>query len=296
MTGGRNIHSRFTGTTRTAVGGFTLVEIMASIVIIVILAVITLSIGSALLERTERRRTEDVLQVLDAAVVEYESTLGRRMTFGHSGQPLGNGSPADFDAWKGSSYDIEHINGVVGFPDPLSSTYPTGTVPESGIGGYRRALGGEDPYALWRVFTRKLSAVSQCRSILSNADDDLIEVRGTLGASDVVETLFRDAWGSPILIVFPGRDVYPDRDGSGLPGEPGQQTLRDEDGTIRTRAEIILGPGRNKRVYFVSAGPDRRFGDLDYQVQVGEQWDPDRTEVNMRRTDDNIFSYEVRTW
>jgi prepilin-type N-terminal cleavage/methylation domain-containing protein len=276
--------------------GFTLVEIMAAIVIITILAVITLSIGSALLEKTERRRTLDVLQVLDAAVVEYQTTIGRRMTYGHSGEPLGNVLLGDFDAWQGSSYDIEHLNGVLGFADPLSGNYPTGTVPESGTGSYRRALGGEAPYRLWEEFTRKLSGVSQCRSILSNADDDLIEVLGTDNFSDVVQTLFRDAWGSPILIVFPGRDVYVDRDGSGLPGEPGQQTLRDEDGTIRTRAEIILGPGRNKRVYFVSAGPDRRFGDLDYQLQVGELWEPDREDVNMRRTDDNIFSYEVRTW
>lgn len=282
--------------TCTRRGGFTLVEIMAAIVIITILAVITLSIGSALLERTERRRTEDMLQILDAAVVEYENTIGRRMTFGHPNYPLGGSDSGSFDAYQGSSYDIEHLNGVLGFPDPLSANYPDGEVPESGNGGYRRALGGEDPYALWRVFTRKLSAVSQCRSILSNADDDLIEVRGTLGASDVVETVFRDAWGSPILIIFPGRDVYADRDGSGLPGDPGQQTLRDEDGTIRTRAEIILGPARNKRVYFVSAGPDRRFGDLDYRVQVGVQWDPDREDVDMRRTDDNLFSYEVRTW
>lgn len=281
---------------RRRISGFTLVEIMAAIIIVVILAVVTLSIGSALLEKTERRRTEDVLQLLDSALVEYENSVGRRLTYGESGQPLGGGSPVDFDAWQGSEYDVEFMNGVLGFPDPLSASYPTGSVPESGVNGYRRRLGGEDPWVMWRMVTRRLSAVPSCRSILANAETDLITSLGSTGSTDVVESVFNDAWGSPLLVVFPGRDINVDRDGSGLPGDPGAQTLRDEDGTIRTRAEIILGPARNKRAYFISAGPDRRFGDLDYQVQVGEAWDPDRTEVNMRRTDDNIYSYEVRTW
>ena len=276
--------------------GFTLVEIMAAIVIVVILAMVTLSVGSALLEKTERRRTEDALQLLDSAMVEYENALGRRLTYGHGGYPLGQGSPAQFDAWQGSEYDIEFVDGQQGFPDPLSSAWPTGGGAESGLNGYRRRLGGETPWVLWRSLMSKLAAVPSCRTILARVDSDLLQSLGSPGSSDVVEAVVNDAWGSPVLIVFPGRDIDPDRDGTGLPGDPGPHTLRDEDGTIRTRAEIILGPARNKRAYFISAGPDRRFGDLDYWVQVGEEWDPDRTEVNMRRTDDNVYSYEVRTW
>ncbi len=273
---------------------FTLVEVMAAIVIIAILAVITLSVGSALIERTERRRTEDMLNILDAAILEYENAVGRQLSYGQDDYPLGNADAGVFDAYQGSAYDIKYLPGTVGFPDPLDGGFPTGAVPESGANGYRRRLGGENPYGMWRVLTRKLLAVESCRNILVNADPDLIEALGTVGTNDVVESYFKDAWGSPILVVFPGRDIYPDLDG--MPGDGADITLRDEDGTIRTRAERILGPARNKRVYFVSAGPDRRFGDLEYQVQAGETWDPDRTAVEMRRTDDNIYSYEVRTW
>ncbi len=270
---------------------FTLVEVMAAIVIIAILAVITLSVGSALIERTERRRTEDMLNILDAAILEYENAVGRQLSYGQDDYPLGNADAGVFDAYQGSAYDIKYQPGAVGFPDPLDGGFPTGDVPESGANGYRRRLGGENPYVMWEVLTRKLLAVESCRNILLNADPDLIE---PLVDADVVESYFKDAWGSPILVVFPGRDIYPDLDG--MPGDGADITLRDEDGTIRTRAERILGPARNKRVYFVSAGPDRRFGDLEYQVQAGETWDPDRTAVEMRRTDDNIYSYEVRTW
>jgi len=280
--------------------GFTLIEIMAAIVIIAILAVITLSIGSALIERTERRRTEDMLNLLDAAVVEYENSISRRLTYGHSGWPLGN--PANgvdwdstqFDAWDASSYDLEYSTGglMLGFPDPLAPEFPDGTIAEAGAAGYRAKLGGLEPYQMWRKLADRLMAVESCRSILSAVDSGLIEALGTTPVSSVVPSVFQDAWGSPILVVFPGRDVYTDLDGEPATGG----TLRDEDGTIRTKAERILGPARNKRVYFISAGPDRRFGDLLYEVQAGQVWNPDRTQVEMRRTDDNLYSYEVRTW
>ena len=284
--------------------GFTLIEIMAAIVIIAILAVITLSIGSALIERTERRRTEDMLNLLDAAVVEYENSIGRRLTFGHSGWPLGNPATGvdwdstQFDAWDASSYDLEYSiqnSRMLGFPDPLAPEFPDGSIDEAGDTGYRARLGGEGPYyQMWWVMADRLMAVQSCRSILSGIDPGLIEaIPGTTTpVSSVVRSVFRDAWGSPILVVFPGRDIYTDLDGQPATGG----TLRDEDGTIRTKAERILGPARNKRMYFISAGPDRRFGDLVYELQAGQVWNPDRTQVEMRRTDDNLYSYEVRTW
>ncbi|MBT5658115.1 MAG: prepilin-type N-terminal cleavage/methylation domain-containing protein, partial [Phycisphaerae bacterium] len=48
--------------------GFTMIELMVSIVIIAILAAITLSIGSAVIESADRRKTQDVLSLLDAAM------------------------------------------------------------------------------------------------------------------------------------------------------------------------------------------------------------------------------------
>ncbi|MDP6890726.1 MAG: prepilin-type N-terminal cleavage/methylation domain-containing protein, partial [Phycisphaerales bacterium] len=62
---------------------FTMIELMVAIVIIAILAAITLSIGSAVLESADRRKTQDVLSLLDAAMTEYEQHTGRPMTYGY---------------------------------------------------------------------------------------------------------------------------------------------------------------------------------------------------------------------
>lgn len=61
----------------------------------------------------------------------------------------------------------------------------------------------------------------------------------------VGELTVLDAWGTPIYATHPG---------SVVPGGP------DLDGTERTANEVDFGSAAGRRICFVSAGPDRRFG------------------------------------
>ena len=80
-----------------------------------------------------------------------------------------------------------------------------------------------------------------------------------------------DAWGMPIYGLHPG-------------GRPGPNALViDPDGTEQTINEMYFGVARNRRVCFISAGPDQDFGDLSL---------PPGT-PRFEATRDNIYSYEI---
>ena len=84
-----------------------------------------------------------------------------------------------------------------------------------------------------------------------------------------------DAWGIPVYATHPGA-VLP----------PG--ALADPDGTERTANENQYGVARDRRVCFVSAGPDRRFGLYQefYHLPPSE-----RPAAMAAARQDNLFSY-----
>ncbi len=63
-----------------------------------------------------------------------------------------------------------------------------------------------------------------------------------------------------------------------MPNQP------DPDGTIRTPNEQRYGVARNRRICFVSAGPDQGFGNLTAMPPYPADPDPVR---------DNIYSYPI---
>lgn len=90
------------------------------------------------------------------------------------------------------------------------------------------------------------------------------------------ELALLDAWGVPIYATHPGEVARPDA------------AIVDTDGTERTINEGIYGVARNRRVCFVSAGPDRRFGLLSEFPGLP----PDQLyEAAAAARDDNIYSY-----
>jgi hypothetical protein len=87
-----------------------------------------------------------------------------------------------------------------------------------------------------------------------------------------------DAWGAPIRAVHPGR-LY----------QPGDHGEADADGTIFINHENsdgcneqIYGRARHRRLYFVSAGPDHKWGDIASQ-----------DERIVEQAEDNLFSYPL---
>jgi hypothetical protein len=115
---------------------------------------------------------------------------------------------------------------------------------------------------------------------------DLCNINGT-HSSIVV-----DAWGTPIGIVFPGRNF----------ADANQQSSQTQfafdlcgDQTVRDEAEDGLGSCLNERPYFVSAGPDRTWG---YRSQSNPTnagpgtRDPNGPGPFWEDCIDNVYSYE----
>ena len=70
--------------------GFTLIELMIVVAIIVILVGLTLAVITPILLKNEDRTTRNILTQLDAAVQEWERTLDRRVTFQNATAETGN--------------------------------------------------------------------------------------------------------------------------------------------------------------------------------------------------------------
>lgn len=86
-----------------------------------------------------------------------------------------------------------------------------------------------------------------------------------------------DAWGIPIYATHPGALA--------APGD-----TPDADGTERTANELEYGTARDRRVCFVSAGPDRRFGILREFLTLPPA---ERAAAMEEARADNLYSYEV---
>ncbi len=114
-----------------------------------------------------------------------------------------------------------------------------------------------------------LNRHAPARQILANLSGELL--RKHSGTDEL--TAF-DAWDTEIITVFPGRLWV-----------TGDTFTKDTDGTIRTPFEQVFGECVNRRIRFVSAGPDGRFGDLSAATGTALYED----------TKDNIYSYPLET-
>ena len=115
------------------------------------------------------------------------------------------------------------------------------------------------------IITEILDVISrseQVKRIIAGIDPDLVHTytAGTLPSWIDASLQYEihkfngsltvlDPWGTPIYATHPGR-IWTSSD----LGSP------DPDGTILTENEKIYGVAPNRRVVFVSAGPDQRFG------------------------------------
>ena len=212
--------------------GFTLVELVVAIGIVVLLAGLTLSVAVKVIEASEARETETTLRLLDQAVKQWEVTADRKVT------------------WWDEEYDQQGPPDWRDRADLHSSTPPVLIITEllSVIGRSTEVLS----------VLAQIDPAVVARYTADSYPDwiQTMEEKESMDEFDGSITIL-DAWGTPIYATHPGRADDP----IVFPHEPpGYPPAVDPDGTIRTYNERDYGIAPNRQIVFVSAGPDRRFG------------------------------------
>jgi len=252
--------------------GFTLIELVVVLGVILVLVGLVLAVSTVLIRRSEIRQVESMFEILTTAVEEFEQSRGRPLSYGK----WVNNSPDRFD--------IPDIR----FP-----------------GRFDERNDGNGRAALVQLLLDRLSSHGPSREILARIPDDMLRpvpvpnplpppqsrpVPCTQNTGIPCNVLWWqgpptrprlptdggpgpfpwcnplplcpepgpaameivDPWGTPIAVIFPGNPWVGE-------GE------RDTDGTTRTFYEDLSVFGRcaNRRIRFVSAGPDRIFGTSD---------------------------------
>ncbi len=213
---------------------FTLVELLIVIGLILLLAGITLRVGSAMWQQSEIRRTQAAMDLLETALLEWEVESGRSLTWQSSdyGQ-LGSRDDFDMhDPWIDSncedSTDVYLISELL----EVLNRNPKSRAILAKIDSdllYRYPESGQ-PRPSW------ITPNSAAAAELSNYGGRLVLL---------------DAWEMPIYATHPGVVVPPSVDPVGK---------IDSDGTELTHLELKYGAAPNRRMRFVSAGPDGQFG------------------------------------
>ena len=235
---------------RLARRGFTLLEVLIVLGVILTLASLVLGIGSAVIRSAERAQLESTMEIVDKCFSEWESTVGRPVSFvGRVG--TGRGDPFITTAQGLERFDVREgdIAGGTAVPPGLS------------VAGQAIARAqGAGVYAV-----NLLGQIDFTKELLATATPSLLRPEPTTTNWPPVITGYRpsfknppasprsefvDPWGKRLAFVFPGRQFRWGVD-TGLP---------DDDGTVRTSTELVLGSCAGRRICLVSAGPDGVFG------------------------------------
>lgn len=229
---------------------FTVLELVVVIGVILILMALALSVTSSVLAANDRRSMENTFKLLDQAISSWEAQMGRELTFARRAVPGSATLPPDYTGTPSVAYDIYEVN--------------TG-----------------DTHAVCLVLERLSVAGSESQEILSKMPSSALRyvlMAGTVAAGGPLPANWTpnvmppmasireivDPWGRRIATCFPGRAAT--KAELANPAVPTDAN----DGTVRTLDEMAMGVCRNRRIFFLSAGPD---GDT-------------------ATTNDNIYSYE----
>ncbi len=232
--------------------GFTLIEMVVVIGIIALLAALTMGISNSVIRNSQVRQANDAMKLLTLAVEEWELERGRPITF-EGYIPVDNGN-----------YDIYIVDETLGAPSGTSSV-------------------GNDE--MQETMEARIEHLIEVLLDSESAKDMLSKISPELFVEDIHGKLCIDPWGNPIGVIFPGRkfaDAYPNLN------PLGEYPYLDEsnDMTVRDEAEDGLGSCVNRRILFVSAGPDLRWG-YRYQSNDGVG-----NPTLIESSKDNIYSYD----
>lgn len=280
--------------------GFTLVEVLVVVGVIALLAALTVGAIAVFGGRAKVRSTEGTLVLLDAAAQEYVGAVNRPLSFGSS-------DDGEFDL-------------MINEPNVFSTTHLLGRIGDTP--SVQEIVARIEPRFVFR-YNESVDADGDGSSEVIDPEWILVadpadpndpggvdarafyQAEATNGGELDGKVAILDAWGTPIRAVHHGptpRAAFGGVDGQ--TADPSDDLLvLDPDGTYHLRAvvlqdylmlaggtdaedwavEAIYGRCRDRRVLFVSAGPDRRFGDL--------RADPDSDDYGF--TLDNVYSYPI---
>jgi prepilin-type N-terminal cleavage/methylation domain-containing protein len=253
MTGAR---ARIRTGRRRASSGFTIIEMVVVIAVILVLVALTVTVGVSVLRRAEVRDTETVVRLLDEALAEWQVQAGRQLRYGRENEPCN----------RGERYELRQRLAAGDSPseaDMLEEMHET----------------TDDLISL-------MMRVDVVKDFIARIDPRFVE----WNEEDEVHH-FRDAWDGDIFAVLAGRPY----DANCAPSSDGGTSgyWRDPDGTIRTPFENWFGVAADRRIFFVSAGPSGRFGNLrlnrtQAEINGNEAWTRDVSDAS-----DNVYSYPV---
>jgi type II secretory pathway pseudopilin PulG len=241
---------------------FTLVELLITIGIIIILTALTISATVALTRRSEVTQTQMTLTLLDVALTEWQSAAARTLSWGDNPLPP---NPPVFDIGDGTP----HVFTLSEVWRRISGNEATRTVLARIPGDLTYVYDQSRPLPPW------LPAVPDPDDpdpFLLQANPRYLVQAGLADGSVAV----LDAWGLPIRAVHPGRVFGPGDAGEADP----DGTIFIGDGNSDGWNEEIYGRAESRRPYFVSAGPDGKWGHVSSANPVVSQ-----------QAEDNLYSY-----
>lgn len=276
---------------------FTLLELLIVIGIIVILASLVLAVSSTVIRASEDRATRNTIEVLNAAVEEYERTAERRITYRSTSDGGFDEDPftlADPMRYRYDVFSKPPVGMPAMYPTPFPGSGPAtadlvttwtvlaspyGSLPGGGLPSYSML-----PFRRTAYLIALLSASPSSGAVISKLPESVFRyVNASTGNGKRMVRHAVDSWDTPIIAIFPGRIA----EGPDV-ATPALTALVDKDGTIRSdseRAAPALGglqvSCKDRRVLFASAGNDSRFTNL-----TGSVYTP---------STDNLYSYEPVT-
>lgn len=268
---------------------FTLLELLVVIGIIVIVASLVLAVSSSVARASEERTTRNTLEVLNMAAEEYERTIDRRVAY-RSGAVTG-GIAADGTTNADGSpvrYDVDSVpttppagSGTAAW-NALATPYtltPTTGGPTNGNGLPAYSF---KPFQRTVHLLQAMTDTPTCAAIMQKLPESIfrgVKANTAQGNFTGVRHCI-DAWDTPIVAIFPGREANAAELATNNPN------VVDKDGTVRSDSEWgnpatqggMQVSCKDRRILFISAGNDSRF-----TVQTGGNYQP---------SNDNLYSYE----
>jgi type II secretory pathway pseudopilin PulG len=230
---------------------FTVLELVIVIGVILVLMSLALTVTSVVLAANDRRSVQSTFVLLDQALTSWESQAGREMTAGRRANPPGTPTVPDFTlGTNGPTAGFEI------YEENFTSTYSICIVLE------RLATTPDSAEIISRLPSTAIRFVPLNGT---NAVEPLpTNWTGTTPQQDPnqmppyasVREIF-DPWNRRIGVIFPGRAATKAEIAAAVTNP---KLIDVEDGSVRTTDEHYLGICRNRKMCFVSAGPDGDFG------------------------------------